>query len=71
MSEPTDVIGTALVAVVVILLFVEFALGIDFIAWIVGDPFGDIGSWIQEMKDGAAEAARGKIERIEDSYNNR
>ena len=58
-------------AIILLLLFVEFVLGIDFIAWIVGDPFGDIGSWIQGMNDGAREAVREKINRIGDSYNNR
>ena len=63
----------ALVAgtLIVILLFVEFLLGIDFIAWIVGDPMGDIQSWIRGMGEGAREAVKEKIDRIEDSRKNR
>ena len=58
-------------AIFLLLLFVEFALGIDFIAWIVGDPFGDILSWTQEVVDDTKETVRGKADRIEDSYENR
>ena len=58
-------------ALVVILLFVEFLLGIDFIAWVVGDPIGDIQSWIRGMGEGAREAVKEKFDRIEDSRKNR
>lgn len=55
---------------IVVLLFVEFVLGIDFIAWIVGDPIGDILSWMREIGYDVKESLDEKKERIEDSYNN-
>ena len=58
-------------AVIVLLLFIEFVLGIDFIAWIAGDPIGDILSWMREVGIDVKEAFREKAERIEDSYNDR
>ena len=54
-----------------ILLFVEFVLGIDFIAWLAGDPKGDIRAWLQETFDAGREAVKEKADRIEDSYKNR
>ncbi len=54
-----------------ILLFVEFVLGVDFIAWLAGDPKGDIRAWLQETFDAGREAVKEKADRIEDSYKNR
>ena len=48
------------ITAVVFLVFVEFILGYDFLAWVVGNPIEDI-----------LEVIRGKIERIKDSYNSR
>ena len=66
-------IAVALLAagLVVILLFVEFVLGIDFIAWIVGDPIGDIGRWVTNLIINAIEAVEAKLDRIKDSYEGR
>ena len=46
-------------AAIILLLFVQFGLGINFIAWIAGDPLGNIWSWMQEIEDRA---------RIKDSF---
>ena len=71
MQRAWQALWTAGVAIFLLLLFVEFILGIDFIAWIVGDPLGDTLAWIQGKSESVEEAFREKAARIVDSYKNR
>ena len=60
-----------IVLLVVALLIVEFWIGVDLIAFLVGNPVGDTKEWLGDMRDDVVDAVRDKARRIEDAYENR
>ena len=60
-----------IVLLVVVLLIVEFWIGVDFIAFLAGDPAGDTKEWLGDMREDVEDAVRDKARRIEDAYENR
>ena len=60
-----------IVLLVVALLIVEFWIGVDLIAFLVGDPVGDTTEWLGGMREDVEDAVRDKARRIEDAYENR
>ena len=59
------------VLLVVALLIVEFWIGVDLIAFLVGNPVGETKEWLGDMRDDVVDAVRDKARRIEDAYKNR
>ena len=60
-----------IVLLVVALLIVEFWIGVDLIAFLVGNPVGDTKEWLGDMWEGVEDAVRDKARRIKDAYENR
>ena len=60
-----------IVLLVVALLIVEFWIGVDLIAFLVGNPVGDTKEWLGDMREDVEDAVRDKARRIEDAYDNR
>ena len=60
-----------IVLLVVALLIVEFWIGVDLIAFLVGDPVGDAKEWLGDMREDVEDAVSDKARRIEDAYENR
>ena len=56
---------------VVALLIVEFWVGVDVIAFLVGDPLGDTKEWLGEISQDIEDAVRKKVRRIQDAYESR
>ena len=60
-----------IVLLVVALLIVEFWIGVDLIAFLVGNPVGDTKEWLGDMREGVEDAVKDKARRIKDAYENR
>ena len=60
-----------IVLLVVALLIVEFWIGVDLIAFLVGNPVGDTKEWLGDMLEGVEDAVRDKARRIKEAYENR
>lgn len=71
MRQFVDIFWAVVGGLFVLLLILEFVIGVDSIAWIVGDPIGDIEQWLGDLATSIQDAFRGKVERIKDSFHNR
>ena len=60
-----------IVLLVVALLIVEFWIGVDLIAFLVGNPVEDTKEWLGDIWEGVEDAVRDKARRIKDAYDNR
>ena len=60
-----------IVLLVVALLIVEFWIGVDLIAFLVGNPVEDTKEWLGDIWEGVEDSVIDKARRIKDAYENR
>ena len=60
-----------IVLLVAALLIVEFWIGVDLIAFLVGNPVEDTKEWLGDIWEGVEDAVIDKARRIKDAYENR